>query len=95
MFAVRDTRTGKFLRRFSGSYNRKWYYAYHSMEKAHPELADPAHPYYGNPAFERLARESLWSADTVADAKIYANIGGVKNSVGPMDYHEIVPVQIV
>lgn len=91
MYAVRNTTTGKYLKRFSGSFNKRYYTVYYSICKEMGVVAS----YPLDLAIEGKTLEAMWSADSVADAKLYVNIGGVKNSVGfDLDGLEIVEVTI-
>jgi hypothetical protein len=69
MYALRDTRSGRFLKNFSGSFSRFEWYAGYTLEK---DLGR-------KPTVEEL-HSTLWCQDTPNDAKLYKTIGGVKTA---------------
>lgn len=79
MFAVKDKRSGKFLRDFTGSYS-----TFQSNGNS------PAHLYKGE-----KTHDEMWCLDSPNGAKLYRNRGGIKNSIGDEDWIEIVDVDIL
>jgi hypothetical protein len=76
MFAVKDKRSNKFLRDFTGSYS-----TFASNGNS------PAHLYKG-----AKTHEEMWCLDSPNGAKLYRNRGGVRNSIGDEEWLEIVEV---
>jgi len=88
MLAVRDRRTGKFLKTFSGSFNN---FEWRTRYKLTVTRRIPANPAEGRP-FDRYENTHTPSRDEIHDAmfclaspdgaKLYVNRGGVQTSIG-------------
>jgi hypothetical protein len=78
MFAVKDKRSNKFLRDFTGSYSTF--------------ASNGNSPAYLNKG--RKTHDEMWCLDSPTGAKLYRTKGGVKSSIGEKNWLEIVDVDI-
>lgn len=85
MFAVKDKRTGKFLKAFSGSFNYfEWCTGYH-LRKQNADWIDQIP--------SQKVHDRMFCLDTPDGAKLYKTKGGAA-SIGKFPWLEIVEVQI-
>jgi len=76
MFVLKDKRTGKYLKNFSGSYNRA---RDHISYKISSELKLPFSTTAAR-KIDRIVHNRMWCLDTSNGAKLYISISGIKSA---------------
>ena len=99
MFAVRNKKTGKFLKAFNGSFNKASFYIQCAIaeemlggsdkKKDTMVVVNKLKDVKWSQVIERM-----WCLKTPNDAQLYKSEGAVVASIGSGDWYEVVPVVI-
>lgn len=98
-FIIKSKKTGKYLKRHSGSFNRKEMYTLFDVEKefgfnyVRYKKNKTEQDYENNRRLIDEVHNRLFSAENALDARQYANIGAVRNSLGNLNEYDVFEIK--